>query len=108
MIYVKDGVVFKRFIPEIYNLFPVIDKIWNDNAGFSATITSGNDSKHMDGSLHYKDAAIDLRTINLSIVNRQKIFDILRDQLHPLGYDVIWENKSAYNEHFHVEWDPKK
>lgn len=107
MIYVKEGVIFKRLIPEIYNLFPVIDAIWKQHAGFSATITSANDSKHMKGSKHFDDAALDLRTFNLSVAQREKIFEALKQKLHPLGYDVLWEKRFEVGEHYHIEWDPK-
>lgn len=107
MIYVKDGVVFKRLLPEMYNLFPVIDAVWKKHAGFSATITSANDSKHMKGSKHFGDAALDLRTFNLSVNVREKIFNELKETLQPLGYDVLWEKRFEQGEHFHIEWDPK-
>jgi hypothetical protein len=107
MIYVKEGVVFKRLLPAIYNLFPVIDAVWKEHAGISATITSANDGKHMVGSKHGTDAAIDLRTFNLSVEQREKIFEALKAQLQPMGYDVLWENRFQHNDHFHIEWDPK-
>lgn len=63
------------------------------------TITSMNDSKHKDGSLHYKNLAVDVRVWNLDSVDRLAIcryFNAI-----PL-YDAIDEG-----DHIHVEYDPK-
>ena len=107
MIFVKTGVVFKKLIPAIYNLFPVIDRIWDELAGFGPTITSANDSKHMVGSKHGTDEALDLRTINLSTEKKHAIVARLKKELTPLGYDVVFENEGKHGEHIHIEWDPK-
>ena len=70
-------------------------------------ITSANDGKHMDGSLHYKDLALDFRTGHhwkkpwLTLAQVQQIAVLMRQSLGP-EYDVVVEN-----DHVHVEHNPK-
>ncbi|MGB3722149.1 MAG: LysM peptidoglycan-binding domain-containing protein [Pacificimonas sp.] len=70
-------------------------------------ITSGNDSRHSSGSLHYDDAALDFRGNNITDAQgrafRDEVSRILGDD-----YDVLFEvfpNNPA-NDHLHVEYDP--
>lgn len=70
-------------------------------------ITSGNDSTHMDGSMHYKGRAIDFRGNNITTVVGEKF---RTDVAARLGgeYDVLFEVfMNAANNHLHVEYDPK-
>lgn len=69
-------------------------------------ITSGNDSRHMDGSLHYEDRALDFRGNNISIAQGRafeaEVRRILGDR-----YDVAFETfANRSNNHLHVEFDP--
>lgn len=96
MIYVKDGVQFKKLIPEIFNTFPVIDAVWKQHAGFSATIERNNN-----------DVGIGLRTINLSTEKRQTIFDVLFDHFTPDGYTVTFENRNMHGEHIFIGKETK-
>jgi len=68
--------------------------------GAELVITSALDGKHMDGSLHYKGLAIDVRSRDVS--GREP--SIARDLRAALGsdYDVVIEP-----DHFHIEYDPK-
>ena len=71
-------------------------------------VTSGNDTKHMLGSKHYKDEALDFRTKNI-INDRMK--EVWRDKIKErLGedYDVILEGLGTPNEHLHVECNFKE
>lgn len=67
-------------------------------------ITSANDSKHMDGSLHYANKAFDLRTYNLVGPNRQMAEQWVRKMQLVLGedYDIVLET-----DHVHIEYDKK-
>ena len=73
---------------------------------FSVVVTSGNDSPHMDGSLHYKNLAIDFRTGHswetplMSEEEAREIRDELKARLG-LGFDVVLEK-----DHLHCEYDP--
>jgi hypothetical protein len=46
VILVKEGVRFRKLIPEIYLILPVIDEVFK-NHSLDAVITSANDSTHM-------------------------------------------------------------
>ncbi|TFI59489.1 hypothetical protein E2493_04680 [Sphingomonas parva] len=72
-----------------------------------AVITSGNDSNHMAGSLHFKDRALDFRGNNIS-VELGKRFQQEVSQILGSGYDVLFEVfLNPANNHLHVEFDPK-
>ena len=65
-------------------------------------VTSGNDSRHMPGSKHYTDEALDFRTKTLTKTQRQALTDTVRRRLGR-HYDVILES-----DHLHIEWDPEE
>lgn len=69
-------------------------------------VTSGNDSKHKDGSKHYVDAALDFRTKHLSLQQKTQLVRDVKKRLGE-GYDVILESVGKVNEHLHIEYDPK-
>ncbi len=70
-------------------------------------ITSGNDSRHMNGSLHYADRALDFRGNNISIAQGQALAAEVRRILGG-GYDVAFETfANSSNNHLHVEHDPR-
>jgi hypothetical protein len=74
---------------------------------FPVVVTSGNDGKHMKGSLHYKDAALDVRTGHtwepplMTADEATMIRDDLSERLGP-SYDVVLEK-----DHLHLEHDSK-
>lgn len=68
-------------------------------------ITSANDSRHGDASLHYKDRAFDIRIYNITGKVHYEA-ELWAERLGlALGqeYDVVKEK-----DHIHVEWDPKR
>lgn len=67
-------------------------------------VTSGNDSKHMDGSKHYEDKALDFRTKHLTKTAKHALLKEVKKRLGA-GYDVILESEGKTNEHLHVEWN---
>ena len=69
-------------------------------------ITSGNDSGHMAGSLHFKNRALDFRGNNVKASVGQALAAAVAQRLGG-DYDVIFETflKPA-NNHLHVEYDP--
>jgi LysM domain/Cell Wall Hydrolase len=70
-------------------------------------ITSGNDSRHRDGSLHYENRALDFRGNNISVAQGIALQNEVRRILGP-QYDVIFETFSnRSNNHLHVEFDPR-
>lgn len=69
-------------------------------------ITSGNDSRHMGGSLHYTDRALDFRGNNIGIEQGRALQDEVRRVLGD-RYDVTFETfLNDGNNHLHVEFDP--
>ena len=74
---------------------------------FSVVVTSGNDGKHMDTSLHYKNLALDFRTGHnwdaplMSEDEARELCEELKARLG-MGFDVVLEK-----DHAHVEYDPK-
>jgi len=102
MILVKEGVRFRKLIPEIYLILPVIDEVFL-NHSLDAVITSGNDSTHMTGSMHYVDRALDLRSHHLPAGSEEVVVNELRAALG-LEYTVILEGRDTLNEHIHLHW----
>ncbi|MCX7282684.1 MAG: hypothetical protein NTX28_01345 [Novosphingobium sp.] len=68
-------------------------------------ITSGNDSKHMNGSLHYSWRALDFRGNNVTVAIGKKFAQEVSASLGK-DYDVAFETfLNASNNHLHVEYD---
>ena len=67
--------------------------------GVELVITSANDGKHGDKTLHHKGLALDLRTWTLG----GRAPEVLPELKAALGddYDVVLEK-----DHFHIEYDP--
>lgn len=70
-------------------------------------ITSGNDGKHMTGSKHYTDEALDLRTKHIGWHLASSWATAIKRRLGG-DYQVLLEDYSKPNEHLHVEYDPPK
>ena len=69
-------------------------------------ITSGNDSNHMNGSLHFKNRALDFRGNNIKVSVGKLLGENVADRLGS-DYDVIFETfLQPANNHLHVEFDP--
>ena len=72
-------------------------------------ITSANDSVHQPQSLHYRDCAVDIRTRNFpDEASKQVFLAALVAELGDENYDFLYENPGTQNQHFHLEWDPRK
>ena len=82
---------------KIFEIALCCRKIEGEN--YVMTITSGNDSTHKQGSKHYSNEAIDIRSRDM--VNP---IDVKNEIKKTLGadFDVIYEGN-----HIHVEYDPK-
>ncbi len=108
------GVAIKSDRVDIDSLHPAMDPVIRavataaDRLGLpQPVITSGNDSRHMDGSLHYQDRALDFRGNNITDAQGVALRDAVRDILGP-DYDVLFETFAGNpaNDHLHVEYDP--
>ena len=68
----------------------------------SITVTSGNDSKHMKGSRHFENAAIDFRSKDMSKTAKAAFIAKMQARLSD-KYLVLLESEGKLNEHIHVE-----
>ena len=94
----KEGVRFVELNDALLKLMEGIDKIFLV-LGHVPTITSVNDGQHMQGSKHYSNEAVDLRTRDLPVTSLPKLCNDLKRVLGP-DYDVVLEK-----DHVHVEHD---
>ena len=95
----KPGVSIRKLQPQIVLALMEIERLYAD-LDQDLVITSGDDGKHSDASLHYEGLAIDIRTRNLTLMTPEGIAQAIREVL-PEGYDVIVEST-----HIHLEYDP--
>lgn len=102
MIYFKTGVKIHNLQSETLLGMMVAHELISD-----LTITSVNDSVHMENSLHNVGRAFDIRSKTMSKDEKSHFLNELISELKPLGFDVILENDGSVNEHIHVEYDPK-
>lgn len=102
----KPGVRLKGLSPQMVLAAMVVDDLYKKR-GLECVITSGNDSKHMLGSLHYSGNALDFRT-HYQELNHLEIDlrDEIRECLGP-DFDVVLEGVGTPGEHIHLEYDVK-
>lgn len=96
----KPGVQFWGIHSRIVAALPVLEQIYS-KFGQDLVITSARDGVHKPHSKHYSGEALDLRTFNLTPLERPEAhFDIHT----ALGsdFDVVLET-----DHIHIELDPK-
>lgn len=81
---------------------------WLQSQGFRTSEQKGYDpvGKHMDGSRHYSDGAIDVNigygNVEANNPEQAAKMDVLASQLKDAGYGVVWRAKGHYN-HLHVD-----
>ncbi len=87
--------------------FVIAQGVMGDN-GHAAIITSINDATHSPKSRHHIGLAFDLRSRNIQSAGGSKevVLRELKDALP--GYDVLLEGRGTPNEHFHIEYDPRR
>ncbi len=95
---IKLGVNIRRLNREIRRTLNVVDKIYIEESGEEAIVSSTDEGNHSPSSLHYKGDAVDFR---LAKKNMQKIRIRLKKELG-IDYDIIIEGN-----HLHCEFDPK-
>lgn len=72
-------------------------------------VTSINDSKHMMGSRHYTNEAVDVRSKSFqSQISKEKFRGAFEDALNrhptdPNKFRVLFEDEGTDNEHFHAQ-----
>jgi len=97
----KPGASLKGVQWQMFEAALVVECVWQTYGFHECVITSGNDGKHMDTSLHYKGLALDFRTWHIKPDSLVKMAADVRAKLG-LDYDVVIET-----DHLHVEFDPK-
>ena len=108
-----NGVGVKSSAVKIGNLHPSMEAVIvavaqcaREMALPRPVITSGNDSRHMKGSLHFVGRALDFRGNNLKIAVGRSLRDKVAGRLGA-DYDVLFEVfENPVNNHLHVEYDP--
>lgn len=107
MILFKDNVRIKKFTPELRHILFVLDDLNGmqiPNYPKDWTVTSINDSKHVIGSKHYSDKALDLRSKNFgSNTLKMEFRDRIAFALGDDKFTILLENLGTPNEHFHIQ-----
>jgi hypothetical protein len=95
----KEGVNLEGVSWRMFHAACVAEQIYK-KYGVECVITSANDGKHGDKTLHHKGLALDLRTWNLGGREMQVSVELAA----ALGkdYDVVLEK-----DHIHMEYDPE-
>ena len=94
---IKAGVDISRLRPEIRKrLNEIARRVWSIEQE-ELIITSTYDGNHSEGSLHYANLAVDIR----SGKHGQEMRDELSNKLG-MDYDVVLGTA-----HIHIEYDPK-
>lgn len=106
MIFIKPNVSILGLKPEALLGFLIASSIF-DHHGFDTILTSGGEGRHSRGSLHYSGLGFDLRSKHLPSSAKKKVLKDLRRCLGE-SFDALLESEGKANEHFHVEYQPKK
>lgn len=106
-LHLKRGADIDNLDRRVVDTFDDIVAAWSAAGGPTPVITSGNDSRHSQGSLHFRDLAVDLRANNISDSLAQSIANDLAARLGA-DFDVIFERfpNNPANDHIHLEYDP--
>jgi hypothetical protein len=95
-----DGVRIENLCAQIKDKLPELDKITRRVCGTELVITSGNDGHHMQGSKHYSDEAIDIRTWYIPKQRRSQYIWSVEYLFHEPHFDIVDEQ-----DHIHIEYD---
>ena len=100
---VKEGVT-----PPIVRILAGIANVAKSLGVVNAVvITAARNGVHKQGSRHYTDAAIDIRTKNFpDEPSKHQFLDLLRAELGEHDYDFLYEDPGGANQHIHIEYDP--
>ena len=97
---IKKGADIKGLNIHMRPALIAANKIWK-NLNQELVITSGLDSTHSAGSLHYYGRAIDVRTYYFSTLEKTIAYESLKKAL---GKDFYIKLET---DHIHIGYDPK-
>lgn len=101
----KSGVVME-LTPDLERSLVYVIKVFKAVFGqdFTPTIISAHDSfdKHNEWSYHRTGRAVDIRTNDLPIKEKRKVFNMIEASL-PKDFKIIWEQQYLPTEHFHLQ-----
>ena len=104
-LYLKDGVriLGAHFDSEIVRILDAARETAPSMERGAVWVTSANDSRHSDNSLHYKNQAFDIRIYNIvgDVQHEAKLWAKRIQEVLGRDYDVVYEK-----DHIHVEYDP--
>src|SRR5258706_14177385 len=102
----KHSVKFGNQLIAVAFAVTVLNDIFHQ-AGYACVITSCNDGTHSLNSLHYSDAAFDLRSTHISTdEEKQRILKQVKEAL-TADFDALLEATGTESEHLHLQYDPK-
>ncbi len=101
MLLLKPGVRITGLRPELVLALVAIERAFQE-AGYECVVTSGIDSKHSTGSMHYSGSAVDLRTRHVPAQDLPNLVTRIRECLGE-DFDVVLET-----DHLHAEFQPKR
>ena len=97
---IKPGANIEHSTPAMVHAREVTERAFNDE-DYILVVTSGNDGKHKEDSLHYENNAEDYRTRHIRGEIIPRIVARIKKELGT-NYDVLFEG-----DHLHIEHDPK-
>lgn len=102
----STSVLFQEFSVSICYMLTTLERIHRfkkTNQPADLVITSANDSHHKEGSKHYKNQALDIRSKSFKTEKDKAAFMTeLASELGP-KFIVIYEYPNEINEHFHIQ-----
>lgn len=98
----KPGVKLAGLSPQMALAAVIVQSVYGSA---SCTITSANDGKHSEKSLHYVGNALDFRTKDF-FGDKTMLVSAIRSALGS-EFDVVFEDEGGVQEHVHVEYDVK-
>lgn len=101
----KTSVRFSAFGPAMLRLLTVLHAMLThpDVPPSGLVITSANDSGHMQGSRHYSDEAIDVRSKTFASRAAKERFRRAYEQALGPSFRVLLEGLGTDQEHFHAQ-----